>query len=443
MSTTQSVPTLPRLLAGITADGPMSLEQHLAMHGPAPFARGRRARREASELIERVDRAGLRGRGGAGFPTATKLRAVAGAHGRPIVVANGSEGEPLSLKDRLLLERLPQLVLDGGLLAAQALGADELIVAVDESADVAQRSLARALTERAHEPGARTLAPVQIATVPDRYVAGQESALVSHLNGGPALPTFTPPLVFERGVRRRPTFVSNVETLAHLALIARYGSRWFRQLGTEAHPGTALSTLSGAVGYPGVYEIEHGARLEQLLDAAGGATEPLRAVLVGGYAGAWIPAAAIATLELDSERLAEHGAALGAGVIMALSEQSCGVAETARIARWMSEQSAGQCGPCVNGLRSIANEFEQIRRGLAGPRALQRIARWATLTRGRGACGHPDGAIRLIASALTVFEVELADHARHGPCAACAEPSELPLPALPSPALRSPAFATA
>ncbi len=421
--------TLPRLLAGIPAHGPMSLDKHLAVHGPAPAHPRRRGRRGESPLIEQIARAGLRGHGGAGFPTATKLRAVADSRGRAIVVVNAAEGEPASLKDRTLMHALAHLVLDGAQLAAEAVGAEELIVCVCESADASIDSAALAVSER--ERLSSDTARMRVAAVPGHYVAGQESALVNHLNGGPAIPTFAPPMVFQRGVRRRPTLVANAETLAHVALIARHGPEWFRELGTPSQPGSALVTLSGAVAHPGVYEIEHGASLDSLTDAAGGTLGDPRALLLGGYGGSWIGGRFLRGVALSDEHLAPHGACLGAGVVLLLSQDACPVAETARVTRWLAGQSAGQCGPCVHGLDSIASSVEEIAGGLAPANAAQRIARLAALVHRRGACGHPDGVARFVTSALDAFAPELADHARHGPCEDCAHPPQLPLPAPP------------
>ena len=267
---------------------------------------------------------------------------------------NAVEGEPASLKDRTLIESAPHLVLDGAALAAQSVGADEVVLCVSErsveSADAALRAIAerRALRERV---------PASVVAVPDGYVGGQESALVHHLNGGPAKPTFTPPMIFERGVRGRPTLLSNAETFAHVALIARHGADWFRALGTPEHPGSALVTLSGPVPGPGVYEIEHGASLRSLIDATGGLEEQLRAVLVGGYAGTWIDAADAGGLTLDDVGLAAHGASTGAGVIVLLGERHCPVAETVRVAGWLAAQSAAQCGPCEHGLAAVATRL--------------------------------------------------------------------------------------
>jgi NADH:ubiquinone oxidoreductase subunit F (NADH-binding) len=431
---------LPRLLAGIPAHGALPLAQHLAIHGALPPVDGP-PRRGYSPLIEQIEHAGLRGRGGAGFPAAAKLRAVADASRprtapRPIVLVNAAEGEPASSKDRTLLHSLPHLVLDGALLAALALGAREIVLAICETAPEALDAAARAIAER-DDLGGRVR--VELAPVPNRYVAGQETALVNLLGGGAPLPTFTPPLPFERGIRRKPTLVSNVETLAHLALIARHGPHWFRELGTPDQPGSALITLSGAVAYPGVYEIEVGSPLSALIDAADGATAPRRAALLGGYSGAFVDAHSAGSdfrgIALSDEHLLPYGATLGAGVAVLLSTDTCPVAELARITRWLAAQSARQCGPCVFGLDTIATTFEQLLLGGAEPEQaarggdpLARLSTLAALVNRRGACSHPDGAARLVSTALHVFAEELHDHARHGPCSACARPSELPRP---------------
>jgi NADH:ubiquinone oxidoreductase subunit F (NADH-binding) len=372
---------------------------------------------------------GLLGRGGAAFPTATKLRAVAaaGTRRRAIVVANGAEGEPASLKDRTLLESLPHLVLDGAILAAEAVGAEEVIVCVCESAGAGIDSVERAIEERAAAGSGRSRG-LRLARVPSHYVAGQESALVSFLNGGAAKPTFTPPLPFERGVRNRPTLLDNIETLAHVALIARHGAQWFRELGAPSQPGSALVTVSGAISHPGVYEIEHGAALSALIEAGGGTTARVHGALLGGYAGTWIAGHLLSGVALSNEHLAPHGASLGAGVVLLLSEDACPVAESARLARWLAGQSTRQCGPCVHGLDALASTLEELAAGVAGARVGTRIGQLTALVSRRGACGHPDGALKTTLSALEVFEAEFAEHARHGPCAACSRAPELPLP---------------
>jgi NADH:ubiquinone oxidoreductase subunit F (NADH-binding) len=427
MSSVDGPGTLPRIFAGVRTQGPMTLSRHLRIHGALPTFDHRDA---ASGLLDELERSGLRGRGGAGFPIAIKLRAAAASRGRAIVVANGCEGEPASQKDRLLLERLPHLVLDGSLLAARAIGAGEVVIAADESDRHAVRALDRALRERTYLPQAGP--PIRLIPVPRGYVSGQETAVVNFLNGGPAKPTATPPPIYERGVKGRPTLVNNVETLAHVALIARHGARWFRELGTHAEPGSILVTLTGAISHPGVFEIESGASVASLMNAAGGPTSPLRALLLGGYAGTWVPAGIGDDLALSSDGLVNVGASLGAGIVFALPASACAVAEITHVARWLAGQSAGQCGPCVNGLDAIATALERLRSGAGDELALARISRWAALTSGRGACAHPDGVGRFVASAIGVFASELAAHARRGPCRACLQPRLLTTPFAPS-----------
>jgi NADH:ubiquinone oxidoreductase subunit F (NADH-binding) len=417
MSVSAPASTLPRLLTGMRTNGAMTLDHHLQIHGGLPPL-ARRRRDAALALLNELERSGLRGRGGGGFPTATKVMAVAAARGRAIVVANGCEGEPASVKDRLLLEHLPHLVIDGALLAAHAVDASEVVIAVDELATRAIRATGKALRER-NDQGASN---IRLVPVPSGYVSGQESALVSFLNGRAAKPTTVASPIFERGMRGRPTLVNNLETLAHVALIARHGADWFRALGTDTDPGSTLVTLGGAVVYPGVFEIGIGSSIASLLEAAGGASGKLRAFLLGGYSGTWVRA--------DpgyQQALTRAGPdALGAGVVFALPSSACPVNEIAGVSRWLSDQSAGQCGPCVFGLDAIANALEQVRFGAGDKRALKRIDRWASLASGRGACAHPDGAVRFVTSAIDMFGTELGDHARRGPCAACARPRLLP-----------------
>jgi NADH:ubiquinone oxidoreductase subunit F (NADH-binding) len=404
---------LPRLLAGLEpGGGAVSLAAHTRVHGPLPQVTAR-------QLIEEVERSGLRGRGGADFPTARKLRAVAGRRRVGPVIVNGSETEPASAKDRLLLARLPHLVLDGAVLAAGAIGSRRVIVKVGENAGDAVAALEAAIAARERDRVA-----IEVVTGPEGYVAGEESAVVHYLNGGPELPTFIPPRPFERGYRGRPTLIQNPETLAQLALVARFGSRWYRELGTVADPGSALVTITGAVRAPGVYELAFGTAMSDLLEAAGGPSEPLQALLVGGYFGTWMEASQATSLRLAREDLRSVGCTLGSGVLIALGESSCGLHESARVITYLAGQSAGQCGPCVYGLRAIADAVGALADGVAHPSERDRVLRWTSEVRGRGACHHPDGAVRFVESALAVFDDDIDDH-RGGRCNAI--PAGLPL----------------
>ena len=413
---------LPRLLLGIGRHPTARLDSHVQLHGPLPALR----RAAPAQLQEMVASAGLRGRGGAAFPVALKLRAVASRRGRKIVLVNGAEGEPASKKDRVLLRELPHLVLDGAAVAARATGAKEAIIAVPETDERSIRNVEQAIVERA---SARLGDDPQLSLipVPKRYITGQETALVNYVNTGVAAPTFGS-RPFERGVRNHPTLVQNAETLAQLALIARHGPSWFREIGTPDDPGSALITVSGAVGAPGVYEIEHGTPLTDVLESAR-APVRLRAILIGGYFGSFLDGAGAHRVLLSRAELAPYDATLGAGVIVALGEDHCGVAETARVAAYFAAEGAQQCGPCVHGLSAIAGAIHRLSTGTASAGTQRDVERWSRELPRRGACGHPDGAVRFVASALRVFADEFHDHARHGRCERCANPAALPTPA--------------
>jgi len=383
-----------RVLAAVRRDGrAVSLDAHLARFGTYDAN---------ADLFAAVERSRLRGRGGGGFPTAQKLRAVANGRGRPVVVVNGAEGEPASGKDKALLRHVPHLVLDGAAAAASALDARDVVVAIGRRARVEHSVLAAALAQR------RDAVRWRLATVPESFVAGEETALLNALEGAAAKPTLKPPFPFERGLRGAPTLVQNVETLAHLALIARFGESWFRSVGTETEPGTALVTVSGGVARPGVYEIELGTPLSELLAQAGGAPAPVGAFLVGGYFGAW-------TRDDRLRLTAANG--LGAGVVFVLPASACGLRESARVARYLADASAGQCGPCHHGLPALAAGLERIVAGEGGDRR-ETLDRWARQVSGRGACRHPDGAARFVQSTLSVFAGEIALHLREGRCSA-------------------------
>jgi NADH:ubiquinone oxidoreductase subunit F (NADH-binding) len=424
---------LPRLLPD-SGTVPVDLRAHMAKHGPLRMAGGR------DGLLREVAAAGLTGRGGAAFPVARKLTAAAAARPAPVVVGNGAEGEPASSKDRSLLWISPHLVLDGLQLAAAAAGSRSAVLYVPRNGRLHGR-LAEAIAERA--AAGMDAASVELVTAPDRFLAGEESALVSRLAGRPALPAYRPVRGLPRLAPGRPALVQNVETLAHLALIARYGAAWFREAGTEAEPGTMLATLHLADSRTSVVEVPLGTSVAGLLGlndrpgpaeagAAGpgvpSAFGPVQAVLVGGYHGAWLPAAQAAALPLDNAALRPLGAMVGAGVLAALPSGRCGLAETARVAKYLALESAGQCGPCFNGLPRIAAAVEH----LAGPRPDQRaradLERWAGLVTGRGACHHPDGSVRFIRSALHVFAAEAELH-EQGRCSGTDRRPFLPVPA--------------
>ena len=385
-------PQLPRLFAAPDA----SLNAHLATFGELPAL--------GSGLVALLDDAGLTGRGGAGFPAGRKMASIIGA--KSVIVGNGAEGEPLSRKDAQLLTRAPHLVFDGLDAAAAAVEADKAYLYVHPDAIPMAKS---ALDER--RAAGLDVHRVEMVEAPDRFVAGEESAAIRHIQGGPALPRDRTVPAAVSGVKGRPTLVNNVETLAHMALIARFGPQWFRAVGEPADPGTMLVTLSGALERHGVVEVPTGTGLAGLLENTGGADpRSVAAVLIGGYHGTWLPATDVAGIRLSRPGLKSLGGSPGAGILHVLGTGECGLSRTADITRYLAEQSALQCGPCLNGLPRLAELLDRLAHGHFDERLPAEIQRMAHLVDGRGSCRHPDGTARMIRSALRTFGADIDMH---------------------------------
>jgi NADH:ubiquinone oxidoreductase subunit F (NADH-binding) len=370
----------PRLLARLD-EGPQ-LAQHRRRH-PAP------ADVTVDQLAAAAEAADLRGRGGAGFPFATKLRTAArrGAH----VVVNLSEGEPASRKDEALAQLRPHLILDGAVLAARALRTRRVhLVLPGDKPAVADR-IGAALDER---EGADRV-DWRFHTADAAFVSGQARAVIELMSGRPNRPVtaWAPEAV--SGFRGRPTLLSNAETFAQLASI------W--SLGPD--PATMLITHGGTSARPRVLEAALGAPWSSVLSPA----ELDRPVLLGGYHGAWVPAGALVGRRIASDDLAALGASLGAGVVLPLAPGACPVQETARIVAHLAGQSAQRCGPCRFGLPALARAVEDADRGHG---SLELVDDLAATVRGRGACAHPDGTARLVVSLRRWFGDELLLHQR-------------------------------
>lgn len=395
----------PRLLR--TADG-------VEDHADYAQAGGYRALDDADALLGEVDLSGLLGRGGAAFPLGTKLRTVRNARLRgsgTVVVANGEEGEPASVKDRWLLRNRPHLVLDGLRLAVEVAGAGHAYLYVSDVRSAT--TLSQALDEA---PEAFGGVPVDIVTVDPGYVAGEETAAVRRINGGPAKPTDKPPRPFEEGVAGLPTMVSNVETLANLPFIHAHGAQAFREVGTPMSPGTFMATVTGA-GRPTVlYEMPHGTAFSELLDVHGVAADEVRGVLMGGYFAGLLNTDVLDTT-LDHESIRRLGGGLGCGAISILTDD-CPVAVAASVMSYFDRENAGQCGSCFNGTAAMAAVTSALRDGAATDEDLARLERWSVVLRGRGACATLDAACNVAASLLRQFPQVVTRHLA-GECRAC------------------------
>jgi NADH:ubiquinone oxidoreductase subunit F (NADH-binding) len=413
-------PGFPRLLSALPSpDSVVDLEAHGTQWGALPLPGAR------TTLLDELDVSGLRGHGGAWFPVGAKWRAVGRGARRPVVVANGAESEPASRKDEFLLTQTPHLVLDGASLAAATLKAKRVVIYVSGRH---VNSVGRSVQARRRAG----IDPVEIEVIaaPDAYLSGQESAVVQALNDGPAVPTFVGmQSIRDRGVRGRPTLVQNVETLAHVAMIGRYGGQWFRSVGTEDCPGTMLLTITGRWAEPLVVEAPLGVAFRDVLSLTEQDAERYWGALLGGYGGGWVTIFDLLDCRLTEESARNLNSSLGAGVVALFPRTLCPLAESARVVRYMQQQAAGQCGPCIHGLADLAAFLE----GLAFNPAIFRdrfppILELCNLIEGRGACRHPDGVTRFVRSALAVFRDEVNTHFRRGPCAAVNGPALLPCP---------------
>ncbi|OBG60111.1 MULTISPECIES: NADH-ubiquinone oxidoreductase-F iron-sulfur binding region domain-containing protein [unclassified Mycobacterium] len=415
MSTAQSTPIAtatspgcePRLLFGRTGHTPEDLAAYRERGGYRPLA-------DADGLLSEVEVSGLVGRGGAAFPLAIKLRTVRDngrVAGGAVVVANGEEGEPASIKDRWLLRNRPHLVLDGLRLAAAVVGAGRAYVYVSDPESA--HSVQTALGELDPDTVGVT---VGLLAVQPGYVAGEETAAVRALNGGPAKPTDKPPRPFESGVDERPTLVSNVETLANLPFLQGHGSTKFRSQGTSISPGTFLATVTGAGRPPVLYELPLGLPFTELLALHGVSPDQVRGALMGGYFAGLLNRSVLETT-LDHETMRRLGSGLGCGAVSVITDD-CPVAVAASVLAYFDRENAGQCGSCFNGTAAMAAVAGALRDGAATAEDLQRLRRWSVLLRGRGACATLDAATNVAASLLAQFPGEVTTHLE-GTCPAC------------------------
>jgi len=371
-------------------------------------AGGYRARVQPERLLEAVERSGLRGRGGAAFSVAVKWKAIAQQPGGRHVIANGEEGEPTSWKDRYLLRTRPHLVIDGMLHAASAVGATDLVIYLSDAE--AERSARKAVAElKAAEMALSDDLHINVFAVAPAYVAGEETAAVRAIDGGPPKPLAKPPRPFERGLSGEPTLVQNVETLANLPFIARHGAEAFRECGTHGSPGTILFTANGRCTSPGLYELPLGISLSEAFDVAGGVEGDGAGFLMGGYFAGLLGPRGF-ELPLDYDVLRATGSGLGCAAVTALGGQDCPVNTAAEVMSFFAEAQAEQCGTCTRGTAAMAATLRTLAAGGADEAEAAMLQRWSVSLRGRGACALLDGAAALAGSLLREFPAAVQAH---------------------------------
>lgn len=351
-------------------------------------------------VIDEIEASGLRGRGGAAFPTAGKWRMVRTARAdEKFLVVNGAEGEPGSMKDRAAMRLVPHAVIEGILIAVHATGATGVKFYVNDRFEDALASLDAALAQaRAAGYLAALGGPaVRVELVPEThvYIAGEETALINVLMGRPAVPWHKPPYPSDKGLYDLPTAVNNVETLAQAAAVLRLGAGSYRQ------STPMLFSVSGDVGRPGVYEMPLGTPLSSLIAAAGGmrAGQAFQAVLPGGYSTPMLGAANL-NLPLDYDSVRGAGSGLGCSIIVVGDGRS--LASVARdVMEFFAIESCGRCPTCVRGTRSLADALEGVRQGasLSADEAAALVAQ-AQRLRHKGICSFLDTASRFTETAL-------------------------------------------
>lgn len=326
---------------------------------------------------------------------------------------NGAEGEPASSKDAMLLVRNPHLVLDGAVLAAEALNAREVVVAT-VAGEVAESSIKAAVAERraANVAGAaESRIGIRVVGLQERFISGEGGALVRAVNGLEPVPPGRKRRASTSGVDGLPTLLSNTETFAQLAVLIELGAEQYAKVGTSREPGTILLTVSGGAANPAVVEAPTGTRLIDVLDVCD--AEIGDGVLIGGYHGAWLDARTAMSAIVSREGMKVAGGSLGAGIVVPLGESTCPVGEAARVAAYLAAQSSGQCGPCRLGLPDVARGLTALSEGTGSIDAVRRSVR---VVERRGACFHPDGTARFVLSSLDAFEEDIALHLEHGSC---------------------------
>lgn len=402
----------------VSGKSPVPIPEEIRIHpGPALFSdlgqgptlaahRGRLgspAKLTLPQLVAVTERVRLRGRGGAGFPFSKKLEATAAGRGRPYVVVNLSEGEPASAKDTALARSRPHLILDGAAATAQTLRSREVHVVLPGDRPLVAESMLAAIDERTDDFRWQTHLGEK------RFVAGQSRAVIELMAGRSNRPvTSWAPEAID-GHRGRPTLLSNAETWAQLGWLLLVGEPRFGSLGTETEPGTTLLTLNEEGQTPDVVEVAFGTRWTEVLPLP----RQKQPSLIGGFHGTWATwkELSVATVSVDGMRAL--GTPLGAGTVISPGEGNCPLLLTSRVVDYLASQSAQRCGPCRNGLPDLAAALRAVGNGTGGDGEVRRLS---SMVSGRGACAHPDGTVRLVASLLTKLPEEVAAHAA-GRCA--------------------------
>jgi NADH:ubiquinone oxidoreductase subunit F (NADH-binding) len=405
-------------------EGRETLEQYRARGGYQALAKA--VQSPSEEIVKIVTDAGLRGRGGAGFPTGKKWQLTREAPGEPrYLVLNGGEDEPGSKKDRVLLENLPHLVLEGTILAAYAIGATKAYLYINARYDAALKSVNDALAEAKnagywgdHLLGSPFSLEIEVVPAPHNYVAGEDTAVLEVIEGKKPLPRQKPPFPVTAGLFGKPTSVNNVETLANVAPIVLKGAEWYRKFGTAESAGTMIFSLNDDVNRPGVYELPFGTPLRYLIEECGGGIKggkKIKAIMPAAPSSAFLPPEKIDT-PLDHNSMREAGSALGCGVVKLVAEGECIVEELVKIADFFAAESCGQCPACRMETNTLAMLIKKVQGGQGGQPILEQFGKILAFNKGKGFCNLIAMPGPPIESAIRLFPADFEAHLTSGKC---------------------------
>src|SRR5919108_1487728 len=406
--------------------GHEGLKEYRARGGYEALAKA--VRMPAENVVKLVSNATLRGRGGAGFPTGKKWQFTREAPGDPrYLILNGGEDEPGSKKDRVLLENLPHLVIEGTILAAYAISAAKAYLYINANYRAAIKTITDALTEAKEAGywgdnilGSGFALDVEIVPAPHNYVAGEDTAVLEVIEGRKAWPRQKPPFPVTVGLFGKPTTVNNVETLANVPPIVLNGADWYRNFGTPESTGTMIFSLDDDMNRPGVYELPFGTPLRYLIEECGGGMKSgkkIKAIMPAAPSSAYLPAEKIDT-PLDHNSMREAGSALGCGVVRVVAEGTCIVEEVIKISEFFTAECCGQCPACRMETNTLTSLLKKVQAGQGGRAILEQFGKVLAFNKGKGFCnlfampGPP------IESALKLFPADFEAHLSTGKCPA-------------------------
>ena len=407
-----------RVLALCGRIDPDNFDDYLAAGGYTAVSTALTTMRPAG-VIRLIEDSGLRGRGGAGYPTGLKWATVAKAAGeRKYLICNADEGDPGAFMDRAILEGTPHAVLEGMIIAAYAVGASSGYIYVRAEYPLAVQRLKRAMREAEHYNllghaicGSGFDLKLEIRLGAGAFVCGEETALIASVEGGRGLPRPRPPYPAERGLHNCPTLINNVETYANIPLIVTRGADWFAAAGTERSRGTKVFALSGKVRHTGLIEVDMGTTLGEIVNDIGGGVpdgRALKAVQTGGPSGGCIPADRLDT-PVTYEDLGAVGSIMGSGGMIVIDETTCMVDMVRYFMQFCMEESCGKCAPCRVGTVQIHRLLGKFCEHRATPADLVTLETLCDLVRETSLCGLGQSAPNPVRSALRFFRQEFLD----------------------------------